>query len=162
MKTYLSIFAAIFCIQLWAQGPNHDQKDMKHADRIKSMKIAFITEQVDLSSEEAQVFWPVYNKFDKTFNELHQKQSLKGHHQRHNQNEDLSTQNLSETDALKELNKQLELEKSKVATLASYQKELLEVLPASKVLKVLKSEHQFRRKLLRRLGKRKDRRQDRR
>jgi len=31
--------------------------------KIESQKIAFITKALDLSSEEAQVFWPVYNDF---------------------------------------------------------------------------------------------------
>lgn len=31
-------------------------------DKMKSEKIAFLTSEMNISSEEAQVFWPVYNK----------------------------------------------------------------------------------------------------
>jgi len=34
-------------------------------ERIKAYKTAYITEQLDLSSAEAEVFWPVYNKYEK-------------------------------------------------------------------------------------------------
>ncbi|WP_340198986.1 hypothetical protein [Ascidiimonas sp. W6] len=33
-------------------------------ERIKSLKIAFITEKLALSSSEAQKFWPIYNTYD--------------------------------------------------------------------------------------------------
>lgn len=37
-------------------------KDNAWKERIASMKIAFLTSEMDLTPEEAQVFWPVYNK----------------------------------------------------------------------------------------------------
>ena len=32
--------------------------------QVKSAKIAFITRELDLTEEEAQKFWPVYNKYE--------------------------------------------------------------------------------------------------
>ena len=43
-----------------AQPPNRGQ----NKERIKALKIAFITERLDLTEQEAQKFWPVYNAFD--------------------------------------------------------------------------------------------------
>ena len=43
-----------------AQPPNRGQ----NKERIKALKIAFITERLDLTEKEAQKFWPVYNAFD--------------------------------------------------------------------------------------------------
>ena len=37
-------------------------KDDAWKDRIASMKIAFLTSEMDLTPEEAQNFWPIYNK----------------------------------------------------------------------------------------------------
>ena len=34
-------------------------------EKIKAMKTAFITNALDLSSKEAEQFWPIYNEFDK-------------------------------------------------------------------------------------------------
>lgn len=37
-------------------------------ERIKSLKVAYLTEKLDLSPEEAAAFWPVYNEYeDNTF-----------------------------------------------------------------------------------------------
>tara|TARA_R110002049_G_scaffold143647_2_gene305839 strand:- start:1191 stop:1637 length:447 start_codon:yes stop_codon:yes gene_type:complete len=33
-------------------------------DRIKALKVSFITERLNLTQEEAQKFWPIYNEFD--------------------------------------------------------------------------------------------------
>lgn len=33
-------------------------------EKIKSLKIAFITNALDLSADEASTFWPIYNKYD--------------------------------------------------------------------------------------------------
>lgn len=33
-------------------------------DQIRSLKVAFITERLDLTPKEAQEFWPVYNAYD--------------------------------------------------------------------------------------------------
>ncbi|WP_316831074.1 hypothetical protein [Pedobacter aquatilis] len=38
---------------LWAQRPKGEE--------IESLKIAFFTKKLDLSPEEAKVFWPIYN-----------------------------------------------------------------------------------------------------
>ena len=34
-------------------------------ERIKAYKTAYITQELDLSSKEAEKFWPVYNEYDK-------------------------------------------------------------------------------------------------
>ena len=40
----------------------------KAMEEIQSRKIAFFTKALDLSSEEAKVFWPVYDKCEKEMN----------------------------------------------------------------------------------------------
>lgn len=43
---------------------NEDNSAKLNRDRIKAQKVAFITQSLDLSVSEAQVFWPVYNEYD--------------------------------------------------------------------------------------------------
>ena len=33
-------------------------------DKVKALKVAYITEELNLTTEEAQRFWPIYNAFD--------------------------------------------------------------------------------------------------
>lgn len=54
---------ALFAITALAQP----KENWQH--RVKSEKIAFITAELDLTPEEAQVFWPVYNQIEKTKHE---------------------------------------------------------------------------------------------
>jgi hypothetical protein len=34
------------------------------AEKVQALKIAFITQKLDFTSEEAQKFWPVYNRYE--------------------------------------------------------------------------------------------------
>ena len=52
------------------QKPSEEQRK-KDFERIKAEKIAFITSELDLTPEEAQVFWPVYNQCWKESLESH-------------------------------------------------------------------------------------------
>lgn len=67
MKKYLLILLFIipgsFSI-LKAQVPNEETR----VEKIQSLKIAFITQKLQLTPDEAQKFWPVYNQYD---NEVH-------------------------------------------------------------------------------------------
>ena len=40
------------------------QRDGRMNERIKAQKVAFITEKLSLTAEEAQQFWPIYNAFE--------------------------------------------------------------------------------------------------
>ena len=40
------------------------QKDRPDATRLQAYKIAFLTKKLNLTTEEAQKFWPIYNKYE--------------------------------------------------------------------------------------------------
>ncbi|WP_147676056.1 Spy/CpxP family protein refolding chaperone [Algibacter pacificus] len=59
MKTHIiSLLIFLFSITLFAQRHNHDR------ERIQALKVSFITEKLDLTTKEAQAFWPIYNAYD--------------------------------------------------------------------------------------------------
>ncbi len=55
-KIILTLFLLISGISFGQQKPDWE--------KIKSLKVAFITEKLSLTSKEAQSFWPVYNEFE--------------------------------------------------------------------------------------------------
>ena len=59
----------ILVLLLFAQFSLIAQK-VKIKDRIEPLKIAYITQKLGLTSEEAQKFWPVYNKFNDDLQKL--------------------------------------------------------------------------------------------
>ena len=59
MKRYLLLlfaFGSFLVVNAQKKGDNEENK-------IQALKIAFITQKLSLTSEEAQKFWPVYNKY---------------------------------------------------------------------------------------------------
>jgi hypothetical protein len=74
MKNFLIYFVFLFALAFfltndaWAQrtaGAGHGMRDMvkeERQERIRALKVAYITRELSLSEREAQVFWPVYNK----------------------------------------------------------------------------------------------------
>jgi hypothetical protein len=62
MKQFLfliTIFLASFSYTK-AQPGNKQNR----ADKIQALKIAFITQKLEFTSDEAQRFWPVYNRYE--------------------------------------------------------------------------------------------------
>ena len=136
----LPILVLFSSLNFYAQGEKMKEK----REQIRTMKVAFLTTELDLTSAEAEKFWPVYNAFeDKQFELRHQKMGafIK-------KIKDGSVSQMTEKEASTFLN-QMEsndeeifmLRKKLTATLRN-------ILPASKILKLKKSEEDFNRKLL--------------
>ena len=54
-----------FTTTVTAQNPNKDNR----TEKVQALKIAFITQKLELTTDQAQRFWPVYNRYE---TELHQ------------------------------------------------------------------------------------------
>ena len=67
MKKTLVLFTMIFAVTaVLAQpiGVDHEKMEQKR-EKIEAIKAAYITKALDLSVEESQQFWPVYNELHK-------------------------------------------------------------------------------------------------
>jgi hypothetical protein len=69
MKIYLLILllALGICLQTEAQD----------GQKLEALKIAWLTKKLDLSPEEAQRFWPIYNKYTSDIRAIRQEQKEK-------------------------------------------------------------------------------------
>lgn len=67
MKKYLLILS-LACISFFAKAQGDDPA--KKADKIQALKTAFITQKLQLTSEEAQKFWPVYGNYEREISQL--------------------------------------------------------------------------------------------
>ena len=65
MKTSTSILLMFIIPSLLFSQPQNTKPNKEKKERIEAMKIAYITEKLDLSSDEAKVFWPVFNDYEK-------------------------------------------------------------------------------------------------
>jgi hypothetical protein len=59
------IFTLMMLIALTLTGDVYaqDQLDPKEQEKIQSLEIAFISRKLNLTTEEAQRFWPIYNEY---------------------------------------------------------------------------------------------------
>lgn len=117
-------------------------------ERINSERIAFFTEKIDLSQQEAEKFWPVYNEYsdrrEKINREL-QKQRIS-----------IARNGINMSDeAMKEsLNNYVNLQNEEHELFNEYHKKFLSILPDRKVMLLYVAEAQFKQFLLRKLRER--------
>ncbi|MDG1573466.1 hypothetical protein OZ410_14140 [Robiginitalea sp. M366] len=142
--TLLGILAAACLLaprQATAQDPDSREK-------IKALQVAFFTERLELSPQEATVFWPMYNAYEK------KKEALRNQEIKEIRNRLASGEAFGEREAQDILERYLALEQEQDALDRRFYRDLAKTLSASKTLKLFKAEHDFRRRLLREFRKR--------
>jgi hypothetical protein len=75
MKRYLLLVVFILGITMNGFTQEADQKEP--GKRLEALKIAYLTKKLDLSTEEAQRFWPIYNKYTEDIRSIRQEQKQK-------------------------------------------------------------------------------------
>ncbi len=131
--TLLLLFAMTFA----TAQPNEPSRE-----RLKSLKIAFITERLELTSTEAQKFWPLYNEFEEQMLRLgNQERAIL----RTGQSDDLS-----ESEADDQLEKLLGLRAERCKLEKDFFSDLKGVLPETKIIRLAGTEEEFKRRLLQR------------
>jgi len=131
----------LFSICLFSQqGPGRE--------RIKTLKVAFITEQLSLSSMEAQQFWPVYNAHEEKVEAIRRKERQE-FGSRFN---DLTQ--ISANEAKNMVASFMEIQTSKHDLEQEFIKELKGVIPDIKIIKLFRAEERFKKRLLQQFRKR--------
>lgn len=112
-------------------------------EKIKSLKVAFITEKLSLSSKEAQEFWPVYNAYEEKRDALRKRE----HSEIRNKIKDADA--LTEKEAGQLLKQYIQLEEEEEELDNEFLKEVSSVISSKKTLLLLRSEEEFKRQLIR-------------
>ncbi len=111
-------------------------------DRIKSLKIAFITERLDLSSKEAQVFWPIYNEYEEN------REALRKRERSQIRSKIRDSESLTEKEANDLLRQYLSFEEEEEELDKNFIQKITKVISAKKTLLLLRSEEEFKRQLI--------------
>jgi Spy/CpxP family protein refolding chaperone len=143
LKTLLSIFIVLFSICSFSQNPKIKEKQEKE-EKIRSLKIALITNELKLTPTEAEKFWPIYNAFeDKQIEIRHKKRRSSIIFMDESVFSTLSDKQAELLlDQLENNEEQLYLNQKKLNT------NLRTVLSAKKILLLKKAEDHFNKKLL--------------
>ncbi|MCI9844616.1 sensor of ECF-type sigma factor [Flavobacterium pectinovorum] len=140
IKNILPMILFLVSFSFYAQSDKTDEK----REKIKAYKVSFLTTELELTSNEAEKFWPIYNAFDDKQYELrHEK--MKTYLRKLN---DDNVNSLSEKEAATLLSQIESTDKELYFLKEKYMTNLKKVLSAKKILKLKKSEDDFNRKLL--------------
>lgn len=140
IKNILPLLLFLTGFSIFAQGGKIDEK----REKIKAFKVSFLTTELELTSTEAEKFWPIYNAYDDKQYELKylkMKTYLR-------QLKDENLKNLSDKEATTLLSQIESTDKEIYQLREKYMSNLKKVLSAKKILLLKKSEDDFNRKLL--------------
>ena len=115
----------------------------KKRDKIERKKIAFITKELDLSSEEAQAFWPIYNSYSDKKEELNKKRIKEFNKMEENRS------SLTEKEIGYIIDNQFKIAQEALDLRVNYNKEFQKVISNSQISQLFQAELEFRKKLLR-------------
>ena len=148
MKSKIAyLVAALMLLPLCSFGHQPEGK-RSHKEQWIAQKIAYLTEVMDLTTEEAQVFWPIYNQAQKEKREAYK--AVKEAYA----NLDKGIQEGKGKKEIKDLIRQyMETLEATQSIDSKYVTQYERVLPVEKVAKLFIGEETFRRQQIQRLGK---------
>lgn len=151
MKTLqIYVIVAIFFIS----GLSFGQEVKNPGEKVRSLKIAYITQELELTAKEAEKFWPVYNEYDRKIRGLERNERMKV---RTIIKESNDYKNLTDNQADEILNRIYKIEGQIFDTKKEMDQKLSKVISKKKILRLKHIEREFVRNLMNRLRSRKKR-----
>ncbi|HRW63742.1 MAG TPA: hypothetical protein P5132_09650 [Bacteroidales bacterium] len=142
-KSTAIFFILILCtFKLQAQETITDKEE-----EIKSQKIAFFTNKIGLTPEEAQVFWPIYNSYWEKKNKIVGDRKDKMTYFAEN------NAKMSNEEMIKYADQYIRYEMELAELLNEYHKKFKKILPIEKVMKIYLADYEFKTYLLKRIQK---------
>ncbi|HEY0609969.1 MAG TPA: hypothetical protein VGD35_09940 [Chitinophaga sp.] len=135
------IVGLLLCLCIQAKAQDNDNPALR--DKIRAAEVAYLSQQLNLTPEEAQQFWPVYNNYTREVEQLIAER-------RRNRQADKK----DDAAARQSLNREMDIEQKMLDVRKRYNQEFLKVLPARKAGNVFKAEREFRGQLIRQLKER--------
>lgn len=141
MRQVLFIISLCLCFPLFAQTSSSQSET-----DFLNIKKKYLAEQAGLTSKEADAFFPLYFEYQKLKKENNAKVW-------DNAKEISQNKQATEADYEKAIYEFIETEKMNTAIEEEYMKKGLEIIPASKIFKVLRAEIRFNRNILKNMKK---------
>jgi len=151
MKTFVRhsvlVLIASVCATLngYAQSGNFQEKK----EHIEALKASFITQKLNLTRDEAQKFWPVYNEYQDA------KEALRKERHEEFKKYKETFDSLSEKELTEFVDKQIIYRQRELDIDKKYHAEFKSVLPIKKVAMLYRAEDEFRKEVLKEIQNRK-------
>lgn len=142
MKTlrYLIITLLLTLGGISAHAQGHNEKMPE--EKIKALKIAFLTSRLELTTTEAQAFWPLYNEYQNKTMELHKSKMNIGKALKSKFDQ------LTDAEMNKLMDEYIALKQKETAIEVEYLEKFRKVLPVKKIAMLLKAERDFKAEVL--------------
>lgn len=126
------------------------QHTKESREKITALKVAFLTQELELSAIEAQKFWPVYQQHQEQLNVLRGK----GRSKIRDKIKEVGDLNkLEESEAKRLVLLKMNLEQEMLSQKESFLAEIVLIIPYKKIMKLYISEREFAKELMRKYGK---------
>ena len=126
--------------------PHHGKEHSM--EKMKAHKIAYITTELDLSTKDAEKFWPIYNEMEDKRMEImeERKNAMKAMKAKKEEG------TLKDADIEKNIQLNFEMEQKELDLKKSYHKQFKEVLTMEQVGQLYMAERKFHKELMKRLS----------
>lgn len=141
------LFFTILVLVASTQVSMAQEDDQERYDRIKALKVAFFTQEMNFSDKAAEKFWPIYNKYESERRKLYEKEHMYSK----------NVECMSDEEADSRLNELLTVESEEYKIKRQLFKELGAFMTAKEIIKVQDLEDEFHKKLIKEYRSKKDR-----
>lgn len=142
---HIATLLIVFCALGFSSYAQTDQAISEKEKEIKSQKIAFFTDKIGLTLDEAQVFWPIYNDYWAKKNKIISDRKQKMTYFAENIDQ------LKNDEMVQFADQYIHYEMELAELLDEYHNKFKEILPIEKVMKIYLADYEFKTYLLKRI-----------
>ena len=136
------ILFLLICISLTVAATGQNAKN-----KLQAQRVAFITQRLNLTPEEAQQFWPVFNQYTEKLQQI--RTAVK---------EEKTVDELSDTDTEKMILSEFDRESRELDLKKDLYQKLRKIISVKKIAKLYKAERDFKGMLIEKFQQNKEKR----
>ncbi len=133
LKTFIFSF---LCLGLSFGSSAQERNKERLKEKVKLERVAYITQELDLSESEAQKFWPIYNAYKDESKAMRSSMDIQ------------PKNDMSEKEAEDMLNTMLDAKSKEIDIQKKYIGKMKSAIPVKKIALLFKVERQFKEKLV--------------
>lgn len=139
-----TLFSLITASFAFGQHNKRDRGEL--SEKLKAKKIAYIIDNLEITPEQSEKFWPIYNEYK------NEKKAL--------DKDTRASSDMTEAEAKEYLNQRLERARKEIDLREKYNARFLEVISANQLVKLSHVERKFKREMLNDIKRRYSSRRD--
>lgn len=140
MMAFVGLLLPAFAQNCGGGGGNANMQEKK--EKIKALKVAYLTNKLSLTPDEAEKFWPVYNEYQDKLMQLRYDKMKEAR----NVQDNLDA--MSDDDVAAYLDNRMKSKKEELDLETEYMNKIRKVLPIRKVALLIQAEHDFRSEIM--------------